>query len=111
MVGKPFKDYMSDEWARFMINICKSRGITEAGNFRAPTPSDCNQWVVNALEKVKSSSIIKKAKELGMCPEPGPPVEGYVDDLFEDVEPQGAEEEYGDEELWQNLIASAESEE
>ena len=46
-----------------------------------------------------------------MCPEPGPPVEGYVDDLFEDVEPQGAEEEYGDEELWQNLIASAESEE
>ena len=58
-----------------------------------------NQWAVNAWEKVKSSSIIKKAKELGMCPEPGLPVEGYVDDLFEDAEPQGAEEEYGDEGL------------
>ena len=46
-----------------------------------------------------------------MCPEPGLPVEGYVDDLFEDAEPQGAEEEYGDEDLWQNLITSAESEE
>jgi len=73
--------------------------------------NDCNQWVVNAWAKVKPSSIIKKAKELGMCAEPGPPVEGYVDDLFEDVDPQGAEEEYGDAELWQNLIAFAESEE
>ena len=93
VVGKPFKDYISDEWAEFMINVCESRGLTEAGNLRAPTPTDCNQWVVNAWAKVKSSSIIKKAKELGMCAEPGPPLEGYVDELFEDIEPHGEEEE------------------
>ena len=76
-----------------------------------PTPTDCNQWVVNAWEKVKSEGIIKKAKELGMCPEPGPPVEGYLDEHFEDVEPQGEEEEYEDAELWANLEVHAESEE
>ena len=27
-VGKPFKDYISDEWAEFMINVCESRGVT-----------------------------------------------------------------------------------
>ena len=111
VVGKPFKDYMSEEWAKWMINVCESRGITEAGNFRAPTPTDCNQWVVTAWEKVKSEAIIKKAKELGMQAEPGPPVEGYVDEFFEDMQPQGEEEEFGDEELWENLLKAAECEE
>ena len=60
-VSKAFKDYMSEEWAQFLINVCESRGVTEAGNFRAPTPTDCNQWVVNAWEQVKPEGIIKKA--------------------------------------------------
>ena len=69
---------------------------------------------MNAWEQVKPEGIIKKAnscKQLGMCPEPGPPVEGYVDEFFEDIEPQGEEEEYGDAELLANLEVHAESEE
>ena len=104
VVGKPFKDLVCDIWAKWMLEQCEARGITPAGNLRHPTPTECNQWVTQAWKELSMSGVKKKAAELGMAANPGPPVEGYEDAEFEDVEPKGAEEEYGDEEFWYDLL-------
>ena len=48
--------------------------------------------------------VRKKAEELGMTANPGPEVVGYQDDFFEDVQSRGAEEKFGDSELWNELL-------
>ena len=94
-----------------MITECERRGLTEAGNYRAPTPTDCNKWVASAWEALKVDGVKKKAKELGMLVDPGPPVEGYVDNLdFVDAQPQGEEEVFADEDLLADLVASEQEE-
>ena len=108
VVGKPFKDIVCDQWAKWMLEECESRGVTPAGNFRHPSPTDCNNWIVQAWKELSMAGVKKKATELGMAAAPGPVVEGYVDADFEDVEPQGPEEEYGDADLWYDLLNEVE---
>ena len=43
--------------------------------------------------------VRRKAAELGMTADPGPEVVGFQDSVFEDVQPSGAEEDFGDSEL------------
>ena len=104
-VGKPFKDLLCDQWATWMLENCERRGVTAAGNFRHPTPTECNTWVTKAWEELEMSGVLKKAAELGMTPAPGPPVEGYVEKQFVDVQPEGEDEEY-----WYDLLHDVESE-
>ena len=52
---------------------------------------DCIGWATQAWKDLKTTGIMKKAKELGMPPDPGPPVEGYVDRSFVDENPEGNE--------------------
>ena len=42
-------------------------------------------------KELKTCGVVKKAKELGMTPDPGPPVEGYVKINFEDPIPNSRE--------------------
>ena len=81
-----------------------------AGNFRHPTPTNCNTWVTKAWKNLKMDGVLKKAAELGMTPAPGPEVAGYEDKDFADVLPQGPEEEVVDEELWKDFMAQVEAE-
>ena len=67
-------------------------------------PTECNTWVTKAWEEFAMSGVIKKAFELGMTPAPGPPVEGYVEKQFVDVQPEGEDEEY-----WYDLLHDVES--
>ena len=90
VVGKKFKDEMCEQWALWML---KNNLTTRAGNWKRPTQMDCLDWVVKAWEEIGSAGIRKKAKELGMCPEPGPEIEGYVDKAFVN---QAPDEEEGD---------------
>ena len=108
VVGKAFKDALCDKWADWMLQGCDARGVTPAGNFRHPSPSDCNQWVTEAWHELRMDGVLKKAEELGMDAAPGPAVEGYVEEGFEDVQPLGQEEEYFDEALWNDLVAEEE---
>ena len=45
---------------------------------------DCISWVAQAWKELKTASVVKKAKDLGMTADPGPVVEGYVERNFED---------------------------
>ena len=56
------------------------------------------------------SGVLKKTAELGMSANPGPPVEGYEENGFEDVQPEGAEKELGDADLWYDLLKATENE-
>ena len=89
----------------WMLENCERRGVTAAGNFRHPTPTECNTWVTKTREELEMSGVLKKAAELGMTPAPGPPVEGYVEKQFVDVQPEGEDEEY-----WYDLLHDVESE-
>ena len=109
-VGKPFKDAMCDQWANWMMETCEVLRLTPASNFRHPTPTDCNAWVSKAWRSLSMSGVLKKTAELGMSANPGPPVEGYEEKGFEDVQPEGAEEEFGDADLWYDLLKATENE-
>ena len=52
---------------------------------------NCLSWVVKAWEEVGSSGIVSKAREVGMLPDPGLEVEGYVERSFADATPDVAE--------------------
>ena len=70
-----------------------------------PSNVDCLNCVVQAWKDFEKSGIKKKAKELGMTPELGPEIEGYEDDHFQNVKPQGAEVKVDDPEFAPNLCA------
>ena len=110
VVGKPFKDSLCNYWAEWMLETCESLGVTPAGNFRHPTPTNCNTWVTKAWKNLKMDGVLKKAAELGMTPAPGPEVAGYEDKDFADVLPQGPEEEVVDGELWKDFMPQVEAE-
>ena len=69
-----------------MIEGCESRGVTPEGNFRHPTPTDCNSWVTKAWSGLSMSGVLRKVEELGMTAAPGPEIEGYADEGFQDVQ-------------------------
>ena len=48
---------------------------------------DCISWVSQAWNDLKTTGVVKKAKELGMTADPGPVVEGYVERSFQDAAP------------------------
>ena len=52
---------------------------------------------------MKTAGVVKKAKELGMTADPGPEIEGYVDEHFQDAAPAGSEVEVDDPEFEQDL--------
>ena len=79
-----------------------------AGNYHHPTSTDCNSWVTKAWSGLKMNGVLRKAEGLGMAAAPGPEVEGYVDEAFQDVEPAGEEEDLGDEKLWNDLLRAEE---
>ena len=66
-------------------------GVTDAGNYQAPTQMDCISWVAQAWKELKTCGVVKKAKELGMTPYPGAAIEGYVERNFEDPIPNSRE--------------------
>ena len=107
VIGKPFKDALCDIWADWMLEQCERRGVTPAGNYKSPTRTEINSWVAKAWKNLKMNGVKKAAHRLGMSADPGEPVEGYVPAVFKDVAPRGAEEEYGDRELWQDLERAA----
>ena len=85
VIGKPFKDAMCDLWGEWMVN--SGMKTTPAGNYKSPTPMDCISWVSQAWNDLKTTGVVKKAKELGMTADPGPVVEGYVERSFQDAAP------------------------
>ena len=89
VIGKPFKDAMCDLWGEWMVN--SGMQTTPDGNYKAPKPMDCISWVAQAWKELKTTSVVKKAKELDMLADPGPVVEGYVERKFEDEAPSGKE--------------------
>ncbi len=89
VVGKVFKDNMCDAWANWMLEERQKLGTTDAGNYKHPSYPDCLKWVVDSWAKIKPDGILKAAKRLGMAADPGPAVPGYVDDHFQDPEPEG----------------------
>ena len=103
VVGKVFKDGMCDQWATCMLEESKKLGTTDAGNFKHPTYPDCLEWVVKAWNDVNTAGVLKKAKELGMTADPGPEIEGYVDEHFQDAVPVGSEVEVDDPEFQEDL--------
>ena len=107
-VGKPFKDLVCDLWAQWMLEQCERRGTTPAGNLRHASPTECNSWVTQAWAALSTSGVKRKAAELGMTADAGPPVQGYKERCFEDEEPKGDEEESGDEELCRDLMKAEE---
>ena len=88
VVGKPFKDAMCEQWATWMM---KNNLVTPTGNWKKPSRMDCLDWVVRAWAELGISGIVKKSKELGMTPDPGPVVEGYVERKFNDEKPNEPE--------------------
>ena len=88
VVGKPFKDAMCEEWAAWMM---KNNLLTPAGNWKKPSRMDCLEWVVRAWEEISSSGNVRKAKELGMTADPGPPIDGYIERKFNDEMPDEQE--------------------
>ena len=109
VVGKPFKDGMCSEWADWMLKGCATRGTTPAGNYKHPTPLDCNGWISKVWSELSMGGVKKKAEELGMAAAPGPEVQGYVDEAFRDAQPSGEEEVVRDPDLERDL-AEAEDE-
>ena len=91
VVGKSFKDAMCDLWAEWMFEENPKLGVSSVGNYKAPTQMDCISWVTKAWKDLKTGGVVKKAKELGMTPDPGPEVEGYIERNFEDPAPSGQE--------------------
>ena len=63
-------------YGKWMVNSGMKN--TEAGNYQSPTPMDCISWVSQAWKDLKTTDLVKKAKELSMTAEPGSVVEGYV---------------------------------
>ena len=106
VVGKPFKDAMCDMWAEWMLKNCGGRVITPAGNFKHATVVECLQWVTEAWEGLSMEGVKKKAEELGMAENPGPPVAGCVDQQFIDVQAQGHKIDVVDDELGADLEAA-----
>jgi len=88
-----------------MLDNCDSNGTTAAGNFKHPTATDCNSWVAQAWKELRMDGVRKKAAELGMAADPGAEIVGFQDTVFEDVQPSGAEEDFGDPELRNQLLA------
>ena len=88
-----------------MLKNC-DREITAAGNFKYATVVECLQWVTESWEGLSMEGVKKKAEELGMAADPGPPVAGYVDQQFIDVQAQGQEIDVVDEELGADLEAA-----
>ena len=62
-------------------------------------------WVVQVWKDFDKSGIVKKAQKLGMTPELGPEIEGYVDQHFQDEQPDGEEVEVADPEFEEELTA------
>ena len=89
VVGKSFKDHMCDAWAEWMLKECLKQGTTKVGNYKHPSYPDCLKWVVESWAKIEKKGIVKSAKRLGMRPEPGPVIPGYVNEHFQDLEPRG----------------------
>ena len=89
VIGKPFKDAMCDLWGEWMVT--SGMKTTPTGNYKSPTPMDCISWVAQAWKELKTTGVVKKAKELGMLADPGPVVEGYIERKFQDEAPSAKE--------------------
>ena len=85
-----------------MLDNNNELGLTKAKNRRHPELSDVMNWLDESWKGLSMEGVKKKAKELGMFAEPGPPVPGYVDKLAENlykieedgslIEPKGEED-------------------
>ncbi len=84
-------------------------GLTDAGNYRHPSYPDCLKWVKSCWDELDTAGVVKKAQELGMTPGLGPEVEGYVDQVFEDLAPSGENVIVRDAELERDLAESWEA--
>ena len=96
---------MCDQWATWMLEESEKLGTTSTGNFKHTSYPDCMNWVVQAWKDFDKSGIVKKAQKLGMTPELGPEIEGYVDQHFQDEQPDGEEVEVTDPEFEEELTA------
>ena len=103
VVGKLFKDGMCDAWADWMLNESQKFGTTPAGNYKHPTYPDCLQWASKVWNYLNTEGVVKKAKQLGMCAEPGPEIEGFIDQQFQDEQPIGEVVEVEDPEFGPDL--------
>ena len=52
---------------------------------------DCISWVAQAWKELKTTGVVKKAKELGMLLDPEPIVEVYVERNFQNEAPSERE--------------------
>ena len=61
-----------------VVDLNAGLGLTKA-NRRSPKLSDVVNWFDEAWKELSMEGVKKKAKDLGMSAEPGPPVVGFVD--------------------------------
>ena len=59
--------------------------------FKDPTLMHCINWVAQAWKELKTTSVLRKEKELGMLEDPELVVKGYVQRNFQDEAPSGRE--------------------
>ena len=91
-VGKLFKGRVCDKWASWMLKMAGEDGLTDSGNYKYPTESDCVAQVSQFWEEIEMDGVKKAAFRLGMTSELGPEIPGYVrNDDIADLQPSGEE--------------------
>jgi len=82
-----------------MLDKCENNGTTHAGNFKHPTVTDCNSWVVETWKEFRINDERKKVVELRITSDTGQDIIGLQDTVFQDVQPNNTEENFGDSEI------------
>ena len=72
-------------------------GLTPAGNRRHPSRKNALDWIKKSWDSLKPSYILNAVDKCYMNPEPGPVIEGYQEENFEqEIEENEEELQEGD---------------
>ena len=85
-IGKPLKDGIYEEWARWMLEENDALGYTAANNRKHPTRPNILDWFYKAWLEVREETVLKTVPKVHMQEAPGPEIAGYVDEDAEEPE-------------------------